>query len=198
VERTSHRAPDPDRLRLRRPTGRQTRLPTMGLFSRKSKDAAVDSVHDVSDELTEADDALASDFTGRPVANPIGEEERRRIAAALERAETAGVDIDDVETIGAHYDEAYRSFAADKAGAEGPDVVVDTFAMAIGEHLARHSARDWAVVTDVFGTDLGLVAARADTVIVPHNLVGARWMRGETGWVPGVVHHLVRLRPRPH
>jgi hypothetical protein len=53
------------------------------------------------------------------------------------------------------------------------------------------------VVTDVFGTDLGLVAARADTVVVPHNLVGARWMRGETGWIPGVVEHLVRIRPRP-
>ena len=57
------------------------------------------------------------------------------------------------------------------------------------------SAREWAVVTDVFGTDLGLVAARADTVIVPHNLVGARWMRRETGWIPGVVSHLVRIRP---
>ena len=169
----------------------------MGLFSRKSKDAAVDSVSDVSDELSDADDTLASDFPGRPVANPVGDDERARIAAALERAEAAGVDIDDVESIGAHYDEAYRRFAADPDGADGPDVVVDTFAMAIGEHLARRSARDWAVVTDVFGTDLGLVAARADTVIVPHNLVGARWMRGETGWIPGVVNHLVRLRPRP-
>ena len=73
---------------------------------------------------------------------------------------------------------------------------METYAVAIGEHLARHSAREWAIVTDVFGTDLGLVAARADTVVVPHNLVGARWMRGETGWVPGVVSHLVSIRPR--
>src|SRR6478736_4639116 len=139
----------------------------MGLFSRKGKDDT-DEPADLEPGVGEdLDDALGPDVTGRPVAVPLGDEERDRIASALEHA-----------------------------AAEGPDVVVETYAVAIGEHLARHSARDWAVVTDVFGTDLGLVAARADTVVVPHNLVGARWMRGETGWVPGVVSHLVRIRPR--
>ena len=168
----------------------------MGLFSRKSKDTAVDTEPDASADLPDPDNALASDLTGRPVARPIDDDDRVRIASALDRATAQGVDIDDLESIGAHYDAAYRQSVADPGHSEGPDVVVDTFAMAIGEHLARHSAREWAVVTDVFGTDLGLVAARAETVIVPHNLVGARWMRGETGWVPGVVEHLVRMRPR--
>jgi hypothetical protein len=30
--------------------------------------------------------------------------------------------------------------------------------------------------------------------VVPANLVAARWMNGETGWLPGVVGHLVRVR----
>ena len=167
----------------------------MGLFSRKSKDVAAEASADELD-VPDAGDALASDFTGRPVATPLSEDDRRRISEGVDRAIAAGTDIDDIESIGAHYDAAYRAFETDSAGGAGPDVIVDTYAMAIGEHLTRHSARDWAVVTDVFGTDLGLVAARADTVIVPHNLVGARWMRGETGWVPGVVAHLVRMRPR--
>jgi hypothetical protein len=169
----------------------------MGLFSRKSKDTAGEAEPDVSADLPDPDSTLASDFTGRPVANPLGDAERARIAAAIDRASAAGVDVDDLSSIGAHYDEAYRRCAADPAHSDGPDAVVDTYAIAIGEHLARHSAREWAVVTDVFGTDLGLVAARAETVIVPHNLVGARWMRGETGWIPGVVGHLVAMRPRP-
>jgi hypothetical protein len=126
---------------------------------------------------------------------PLGDDERARIASALECAAADGVDVDDLTSIGAHYDAAYRRWADAGGSGEGPDVVVETYAVAIGEHLARHSAREWAVVTDVFGTDLGLVAARADTVVVPHNLVGARWMRGETGWVPGVVSHLVNIRP---
>jgi hypothetical protein len=167
----------------------------MGLFSRKSKDSAVEET-DTSTDLSDPSDVLASDFTGRPVSNPLSEDERQRIAAGLDRAAAAGVDVDDLESIGSHFDEAYRAHAADPGSPPGSDVIVDTYAIAIGEHLARHSAREWAVVTDVFGTDLGLVAARADTVIVPHNLVGARWMRGETGWIPGVVSHLVRMRPR--
>jgi hypothetical protein len=144
----------------------------------------------------DGDDALASDFTGRPVSEPLGDPERGRIAAALARAEADGVDVDDLASIGAHYDAAYDRWSEQGGSGEGPDVIVETYAVAIGEHLARHSARAWAIVTDVFGTDLGLVASRADTVVVPHNLVGARWMRGETGWIPGVVAHLVRIRPR--
>ena len=168
----------------------------MGLFSRRKGEVVSDEPEpDV--ERAGGGDALLSDGPGRPESRPLTEEDRARIAAGLERAAAEGVDVDDLASIGAHYDEAYRRTLAGSESSDGPDVVVDTYAIAIGEHLARHSAREWAVVTDVFGTDLGLVAARADTVIVPHNLVGARWMRGETGWIPGVVSHLVRLRPRP-
>ncbi|NUS40856.1 MAG: DUF3806 domain-containing protein [Terrabacter sp.] len=172
----------------------------MGLFSRKSNS----DVEPPSDAASDGevggpgDDSLASEFTGRPVTAPLGESERSRLDAALAHAAQAGVDVDDLASIGAHYDDAYRRWAASEGSdGDGSDIIVDTFATAIGEHLARHSAREWAVVTDVFGTDVGLVAARADTVVVPHNLVGARWMRGETGWIPGVVSHLVRIRPRP-
>jgi hypothetical protein len=169
----------------------------MGLFSKKNKDEAAPPSEPPSAEPVDAGvDPLDPDFTGRPVTSSLGDDERDRIAAALAHAADEGVDVDDLASIGSHYDEALRRWTAEGNG-DGPDVIVETYAVAIGEYLARHSARDWAVVTDIFGTDLGLVAARADTVVVPHNLVGARWMRGETGWIPGVVEHLVRIRPRP-
>jgi hypothetical protein len=168
----------------------------MGLFSRKGKADTGEPADAAPTVEEDADDSLAADSTGRPVAVPLGDEERARITSALEHAANDGVDVDDLASIGTHYDAAYRRWADEGGSGEGPDIVVETYAVAIGEHLARHSARDWAIVTDVFGTDLGLVAARADTVVVPHNLVGARWMRGETGWVPGVVSHLVSIRPR--
>ena len=167
----------------------------MGLFSRKGKDDTAPASEATAPDPDEGD-GLVSDFTGRPVSEPLGDDERIRIAAALDHAAAEGVDVDDLSSIGSHYDAAYLRWSDEGGSGEGPDVIVDTYAVAIGEHLARHSAREWAVVTDVFGTDLGLVAARADTVVVPHNLVGARWMRGETGWIPGVVSHLVRIRPR--
>jgi hypothetical protein len=171
----------------------------MGLFSRKGKEPdEVDSATEPP-ESSEVDSGLVADLPDRPSARPLDDAERARIAAALEAASAQGVDVDDLHSIGSHYDEAFRRATSqpDAPGAPTPDFLVETYAIAIGEHLARHSAREWAVVTDVFGTDLGLVAARADTVIVPHNLVGARWMRRETGWIPGVVSHLVGIRPRP-
>ncbi len=170
----------------------------MGLFSRKGRnDADRDLAEDVGSGTSEGDDNLVTEgHTGRPVSRHLDEQEQARIEAGVQRLQELGIDIDDVEAIGSAYDAALARSRADASADGGPDVIVDTFAIAIGEHLARHSAREWAVVTDVFGTDLGLVAARADTVIVPHNLVGARWMRGESGWVPRVVSHLVGLRPR--
>lgn len=167
----------------------------MGLFSRRPKDESPDVTNDRAGDGVDARTNLPEDFDGRPVTSPLTDAERDRIDAGLAALRARGVDVDDLAAIGAAYDQAFTEARAGRG--EGADVVVETFGIAIGEYLARHSAREWAVVTDVFGTDLGLVAARADTVIVPHNLVGARWMRGETGWVPGVVTHLANLRPRP-
>lgn len=44
------------------------------------------------------------------------------------------------------------------------------------------------------GVDLD--GPRGGFMVVPGNLVAGRWMRGETGWVPPVVGHLVRCRER--
>ncbi len=138
---------------------------------------------------------VAEGHTGRPVSKPLEPAEQARIEAASDRLRELGVDVDDLHSIGAAYDTAFSDWQTDQGSADSGELV-ELFGIAIGEHLARHSARQWAVVTDVFGTDLGLVAARAETVIVPHNIVSARWMRRERGWIPGVVSHLVGLQTR--
>ena len=75
--------------------------------------------------------------------------------------------------------------------------IVERYAIGIGAHLDRHTDLDWQVVTDVFGTDLSLAEGfKGSFVVVPHNLVAGRWMRGETGWVEPVVGHIVRRRSR--
>jgi hypothetical protein len=76
-------------------------------------------------------------------------------------------------------------------------VVVERFAMGIGEHLHRHTDLRWQLVTDAFGTDLAVADGfKGGFVVVPMNLVAVRWLRREQGWVPGVVGHLVQLRTR--
>lgn len=122
----------------------------------------------------------------RPETAPIGDAERARIAAALERLAADGVDVDDLGGLGAAYDRALGSGAPSEA-------TVETVGLGIGEYLARHGAMDWAVITDVFGTDLGVVGRRRAVTVIPTNIVATRWINRESGWVPGVVSHLARL-----
>lgn len=163
----------------------------MGWFSRKDKGATESSGSEEVLEPTAAMDVTDPDLVGRPVAKPLGEQEQQRIASALETLAARGVDVDDLSSIGAAYD----SSCSAPGGGEAHEAC-ELIGIAIGEHLHRHSTLKWAVVTDTFGTDLGLAAARSETVVVPHNLVSARWMRRETGWVPRVVEHLLRINAR--
>lgn len=131
-----------------------------------------------------------------PIGRRLGADETERIAASVQQLDAAGIDLDDLDALGAAYDEAYRAWESGEA-TEGHDQIVERFAIGIGEHLNRHTDLSWQVVTDAFGTDLAVSGGgRGDFVVVPTNLVAVRWMKRETGWVPGVVGHLVARRSR--
>jgi hypothetical protein len=136
-----------------------------------------------------------ADVPERPSAQALTNAERTRIWSALATLEAAGVDVDDLTSLSTAYDAARTTWeGAAPNEREDSGAVVERFALGIGEHLNRHTDLTWSIVTDGFGTDLGLMGRRDDTVVVPHNLVGARWLNGERGWIPGVVAHLVRTR----
>jgi hypothetical protein len=148
--------------------------------------------------LPDAGDTLDPGASLRPFVDPLGDAERARITAALEALAAEGVDVDDLGSLGDGLDRAYAAWtAAPEDGRPDHAAIVERFAVGIGEHLARHTDLDWQVVTDVFGTDLSLTEGfKGSFVVVPHNLVAGRWMRGETGWIPAVVGHIVRRRAR--
>ncbi|WP_131103278.1 DUF3806 domain-containing protein [Ornithinimicrobium sufpigmenti] len=131
-----------------------------------------------------------SDLPLTPESRRLGEEEKAHIARALEELAAEDVDVDDLTSISAGLDRALTSWLADRSADH--DAIVQRYAVAVGEHLHRHTDLAWEVVTDVFGTDLAVAAG--DFVVVPSNLVAVRWMRREQGWVPSVVGHLVRVR----
>lgn len=132
----------------------------------------------------------------RPVEAALGEAERTRIATALSELSEAGVDVDDLHSLGKGLDEAFAAWEAlPESQRTGHEQVVERFALGIGEHLHRHTDLRWAVVTDAFGTDLAVSGSgRKEFVVVPTNLVAVRWLGRERGWVPGVVGHIVQLR----
>ncbi|QFG67450.1 DUF3806 domain-containing protein [Ornithinimicrobium pratense] len=140
--------------------------------------------------LPDPGDEPLADLPLTPETRRIGEEEKAHIAQALEALATEGVDVDDLASISAGLDRALASWLTDRSGDH--DAIVQRYAVAIGEHLHRHTDLAWEVVTDAFGTDLAVAAG--DFVVVPANLVAVRWMRREQGWVPSVVGHLVTVR----
>jgi hypothetical protein len=169
----------------------------MAWFGRR-KDEEPEPVEEL--DLSSAGDQLVGDGESlRPVVAALGADEKARIAAALEALGAEGVDVGDLESLGAGLDKAYAEWAAAGDATDQPDhaAIVERYAIGIGAHLDRATDLDWQVVTDVFGTDLSLTEGfKGSFVVVPHNLVAGRWMRGETGWVPAVVGHIVRRRTR--
>lgn len=166
----------------------------MGLFSRRARDEdhtpAVERTEPSDGEGDGGADVVDDGRPERPDDEPIGERERARIDAALARMSEAGWDVDDLQSIATAYDQA---FGAEPAASPGRDDVVEVVGLAIGEHLVRHGRMDWRIVTDAFGTDLGVVARRRAVSVIPTTIVATRWLNGERGWIPGVVGHLVRL-----
>ncbi len=167
----------------------------MGWFTRK-KGPPMTPVSSGRTLSPPAEDEVADEGgTLHPEAAPISDDDRARIATALRELEADGVDVDDLGSIGAGYDAAYLSWATTRSGDHA--ALVQRYALGVGEHLDRHTDLDWKVVTDVFGTDLAVAGGfRNSFVVVPTNLLGGRWMRGETGWIPAVVGNIVRRRER--
>ena len=170
----------------------------MAWFGRRRDDNALPEPQVEERTLPDAGDSLDPNASLRPLVDPLGEVERGRISAALEGLAADGVDVDDLASIGAGLDRAYAAWSSAPED-DRPDhaAIVERYAVGIGEYLDRNTDLDWQVVTDVFGKDLSLTEGyKGSFVVVPHNLVAGRWMRGETGWIPAVVGHIVKRRTR--
>ena len=163
----------------------------MGLFSRNKKEADAEPTTAASEWEPSADgaDVVDDGRPQRPASEPIGPEQQQRIDAALARFAEVGGDVDDLASIADHFD---RAVAGDGAGLAG-DETVEVIGLVIGEHLVRHGRMDWRIISDAFGTDLGVSARRRELSVIPPTIVATRWINREAGWIPGVVGHLARL-----
>ena len=164
----------------------------MAWFSRK--DRPTDARGGVEDPEPEVDDGPAEPIL-RARIERLGVEEQQRVARGRTALERAGIDVDDLSALGAAYDAAATAYQSGrKSEREDEREIVERFSIGIGDHLHRNTDLSWSRVTDAFGTDLAVAGGKDEFVVVPGNLVAARWMNAETGWLPGVVAHLVRVR----
>jgi hypothetical protein len=149
------------------------------------------------DPLAVDDDAMPVDDAPLVIPRllPLDDSARRRIAVALAALAADGVDVDDLASLADAYDRTWSSWAhARLSGRESHDVIVERFGIGIAEHLSRTTDLTWGIVSDAFGTEIGVGSAEDGDLLVPTNLVAVRWMNGETGWVTGVVTTIKRRR----
>lgn len=170
----------------------------MAWFSRKDKDDVEDDARP-GVATPEGADPDAPEFDAqvplRPRISAVSDGEQRRIDAGLAALAAEGIDVDDLGSLGAAYDAALAAWhQTSKRHREDGGIVTERFAIGIGEHLSRTTDLRWSLVRDAFGTDLAVAGGKDDFVVVPSNLVTLRWLNAESGWVPGVVGHLVRVR----
>ena len=167
----------------------------MAWFSRRDKQSDSAESRETSRPGVAQADPEDVELPLRPLIEPPGDEEWARLSRGRAALEKAGLDPTDLKALGAAYDAALTTWrGAGKGEREDEREIVERFAIGIGEHLHRSTDLSWSRVTDAFGTDLAVAGGNDDFVVVPSNLVAARWMNAETGWVSGVVGHLVRVR----
>lgn len=161
----------------------------MGLFSRfKDKPEPEPAAEAPSDwEPAGDDDVLDDGRPARPDSEPITPVEQARIDAALARFAEVGGEVDILASIEEYYDRA-----ATQDGGLDPEEAVEVIGLVVGEHLVRHGDMDWALISDAFGTDLGVTARGRALSVIPSTIVATRWIAGERSWIPGVVGHLIR------
>lgn len=149
----------------------------MGLFGRRRDNS--ESSADTAESLAEPGTDLADEIT----TAALGAQEEEHLNRARAAYRQHAIDPTDLASISAAYDAGIRT---------GDTDLIGVLATAIGDHLCERAGYRWVLVTDTFGTDLGLLGPRRRATSMPHTLVAVRWMRGETGWVAGVVEHLAQ------
>lgn len=132
-------------------------------------------------------------MTAEITVQPLDRKAQRALTGWLGDAQAAGVDIDDLESIGRTYDDYVDEVLLIPAD-DRPDPTprLTMIAMAMGEYLHRNSDLQWRVVEDGQGTDLALSSADDLGVLYPIDPVAQAWSQRQRGWIPVFARELLK------
>lgn len=132
-------------------------------------------------------------MTAEVTVQPLDRQAQRALAGWLGDAQAAGIDVDDIESIGTAYDdyvhEVLLTPAADRVD---PTPTLTMIAMAMGEHIQRNSSLQWRIAGDNQGADLALASADDLGVLYPIDPVAQAWSQRQRGWLPVFARELMR------
>lgn len=132
-------------------------------------------------------------MTAEITVQPLDRKAQRALAGWLGDAQAAGVDVDDVESIGAAYDSyVHEVLLTPAAERVDPTPTLTMIAMAMGEYLQRNSSLQWRVAGDSQGADLALASADDLGVLYPIDPVAQAWSQRQRGWLPLFTRELMR------
>lgn len=132
-------------------------------------------------------------MTAEITVRPLDRNAQRALTGWLGDAQAAGIDLDDLDSIGAAYDDyVHEMLLTPAAERRDPTPTLTMIAMAMGEHLRRNSTLQWRVAGDAQGTDLALASADDLGVLYPIDPVAQAWSQRQRGWLPVFVRELMR------
>lgn len=132
-------------------------------------------------------------MTAEITVRPLDRTAQRALTGWLGDAQAAGIDVDDLDSIGTAYDDYVHEVLLTPADQRpDPTPTLTMIAMAMGEYLQRNSTLQWRVAGDAQGTDLALTSADDLGVLYPIDPVAQAWSQRQRGWLPVFVRELMR------
>ena len=121
----------------------------------------------------------------KPADEPRIEEltagERDWLASLLGAVGELGLE-GDIAGISAFFDgQRAEWFAGDPDTRSDPNMIINIAGAGLGQVLVDRAGMRWAVVTDAYGTEMGVVAEPGHIVVLPMNAVGKRWVESGAG-----------------
>lgn len=132
-------------------------------------------------------------MTADITVQPLDRKAQRALAGWLGDAQTAGIDVDDIDSVGSTYDDYVdRVLLLPADDRPDPTPTLTMIAMAMGEYLQRNSSLQWRVVEDAQGIDLALSSADDLGVLYPIDPIAQAWEQRRRGWIPVFAHELLK------
>jgi hypothetical protein len=94
-------------------------------------------------------------------------------------------------------DRAYKYWLYSGTDINAPaNDVIHAIAFAFGQYLVDNEGFEWSLVTDQFGTDVGVRAlpGRGDVLVCPASMVAKRWETKETDFLVPIYHAVIDQR----
>ena len=90
-------------------------------------------------------------------------------------------------------DAAYTEWSKTEKSQDEVNMGLNSFGVMFGNYLRKSiPSLEWKVITDDYGTELGLYRAKNEITLFPANMITKRYHKQETGFLKGLAESMIR------